>query len=140
MAVDVTEVSTKVRNVAGKKWVLAVGGSVLIGAMAMMISNPGQSAYVDYATERLSKELKQDCDQLEDDVHVGGVVTLPTRDLCRSFIGSADFLGRGAVKLVIDGSTARKNFGIFSIYTTELPGRSFKTLGIGRQFLMFHHQ
>ncbi|MEO0535295.1 MAG: DUF4359 domain-containing protein [Cyanobacteria bacterium P01_A01_bin.123] len=138
MAVDSMTISAKFRTLAQKRWILAIAGGVLIGTTALIVTNPGKSAYVDYASERLLKELKQDCNEFEDDIEVGDVLTLPTRDLCRSFVGSADFIGRGAVKLVIDTSTERQNFGVFSIYTTELPGRTFKTIGIGRNFMLYN--
>lgn len=116
-------------HLAQKKSVLIAVGGLLIGSTAMLVTNPGKSAYVDYAYERLSKEFKQDCSEFKDKIHLGPILKLPTRDLCKSFLGSADLVGRGAMKQVIDVSTQRKNLGFFSIYNTKLLGRTFKTVG-----------
>ncbi len=122
------------------KTALAMLGGGLLSLAALMMTNPGQDAYVGYASERFSAELKQDCDELQRGIHVGGVVTLPSEDLCRSLVNSADLVGRGVVKLLIDRSTDRTNLGAFSIYTTTIAGRTIKTVGIGRHFMPFYHQ
>lgn len=138
MAIAVRDISTSVRVFAQKKSVLFAAGGLLLGTTAMMATNPGKSAYVDYASERLAHETQQMCNDFDGSIHLGPILKLPTEDLCRSFVGSSDFVGRGAVKLVIDKSTQRRNLGIVSIYTTELPGRTFKTVGVGRNFFLFY--
>ncbi|MEL6399969.1 MAG: DUF4359 domain-containing protein [Cyanobacteria bacterium J06607_6] len=129
-----------VRSWVKHKTVFAMTGSGLISLAALMMSNPGQDAYVDYAAERFPAELKQDCDEPQREIRVGGVITLPSEDLCRSLVDSADLVGRGVVKLLIDRSTDRTNLGAFSIYTTTIAGRTIKTVGIGRHFIPFYHQ
>ncbi|MEL6382092.1 MAG: hypothetical protein AAFQ89_06410, partial [Cyanobacteria bacterium J06626_18] len=61
----------------------------------MMFTNPGKTAYTDYASERLHQELQEGCNDFEDDISVGAVFTLPSGDLCKSVVGGADFFGRG---------------------------------------------
>ena len=131
-------ISTKLGVFAHNKAVLAATGGLLIVATSLMITNPGQSAYVDYASERLSEEFKQDCNELNESITFGAILELPTKDLCKSFVGSADLVGRGTVKFIVENSTRRKNFAVFSIYTTKIPGRTFKTAAIGRNFIMFY--
>ncbi|MDB9527649.1 DUF4359 domain-containing protein [Oscillatoria sp. CS-180] len=138
MTASTEDVTDKPIPFTQRKSVFAASGGLVAVILIMAATNPGKPAYVNYASERLHKELKQDCSELKDDIELGSILKLPTGDLCKSFVGSVDAVGRGAVKLVINTATDRKNFGVFSLYTTELPGRTFKTIGIGRNFITFY--
>ena len=140
MSTSLNNTSDRIRTYSQKKFILFAIGGLFVGVTAMMVTNPGKSAYVNYASELLPKKLQQECSKLEDDINVSDMLTLPTQDLCKSFVGSVDLVGRGAVKLIVNGATERQNFGLFSIYTTQLPGRTFKTVGIGRHFVMFYNE
>ncbi len=128
--------STAVSKMPRLPQLKVLGLGLAVGAIALAITNPGQSAYVDYAAERLPKTLKQECKALKKDINLADAVRLPTQDLCRSLVHGADLVGRGVVKQVINVSTQRQNWGVLSWYTTEVPGRTFKTVGIARQFWM----
>lgn len=135
---QIRDISTKIRTFSQKKNVLIVASGLLIGATALMVTNPGESAYVDYAAERLAKTSQQSCDELNGNLNLLSLFSLPTRDFCKSFWGNADLMGRGAVKLAIKTTTEPKNLGILSIYTTQAFGRTVKTVGIGGNFITFY--
>lgn len=140
MAVSTEDMTAKALPLARRKSVFAATGGLIAFLIFLAATNPGKPAYVNYASERLPKELKQECDELRDDIELGPVFSLPTGDLCKTFVGGADAIGRGAIKLLVNAASDRKNFGLFSVYTTELPGRTFKTLGMGRKFITFYHK
>jgi hypothetical protein len=124
---------------------LMVASGAFISLIALLATNPGKPAYINYAAEKLPRELKKECSELRNDIHLrsiaaGPSISLPSQDLCHSFVTGADLVGRGATKLILDTSTKRKNLGIFSIYTTKLPGRTVKALGIGRNFFTFYYR
>lgn len=139
MATLVGDISTKARAFAMKKSVLATTCGILIGLTGLVITNPGKSAYVDYASQRLPKVLKRKCNELKSNFDIPPGFAIPSRDVCKSFIGTTDLVGRGAVKIIVTGATEpRKNFGIFSIYTTKAIGRKFVTIGLARNFIMIY--
>ncbi|MGF1522397.1 MAG: DUF4359 domain-containing protein [Leptolyngbyaceae cyanobacterium] len=140
MALATKHVFSELYALTQKRSFRFAAGGLLIGLIAMMVTNPGKPAYTNYASERLPEELKQGCSELKEDIWVGSVFKLPTGDLCKSLVGGADLVGRSAIKLIIERSTERQNFGIFSIYTTTVPGRTVKTVGIGRRFITFYHE
>lgn len=139
MAATVKNVSAR-HPFTQRRSALIPASGLLMLFTTMIATNPGKPAYLDYASERLLEKLKQECNELEANISISGGLTIPTQDLCKSSLESADLVGRGAVKLVVNGTTERQNFGIFSIYTTQLTGRTFKTVGIGGHFMMFYSE
>ncbi len=107
-------------------------------AIALTLTNPGQPAYVDYAAERLPEELQESCALLGEDITIGSLLNLPMQGFCRSAIYGVDLLARGAAKQVIGVATERQNFALFSLYTTKVPGRTFKTIGVGGLFFTIY--
>ena len=85
---------------------------------AMLITNPKQDEYVNYASVTLIEQIQKECQG----------------DLC-GFINPLIALGKPAIKPALDLSTKRQNFVLFSIYTTELPGKTYKTLGLFGNFI-----
>jgi Domain of unknown function (DUF4359) len=130
--------STNFSAFVRKKSVLATTCGLLIGTTALILTNPGKTAYVDHASERLAEEFKQSCDEYNGEIDVTPLLSLPVSDLCKAFVGNADLVGRGASKLFIETSTKRRNLGVFSIYTTNAFGRTFRTVGVGRQFIIIY--
>ena len=116
-----------------------LGAGLLASTLLLFSTNPDQSAYATYAAEQLPKHLKEtNCDELEGNLSLVGIVRLSTEDACKSVINGADSVGRGVIQFFINQSTERKNLHIFSIYTTEAFGRKVRTLGIGQKFWTFH--
>ncbi len=123
---------------ASKQLFYFLGAGVLASTFLLLGTNPDQSAYATYAAEQLPKHLKEtNCDELEGNLSLAGIVKLPTKDACKSVINGADSVGRGVIQFFINQSTERKNLRIFSIYTTEAFGRKVTTLGIGQKFWTF---
>lgn len=111
------------------------------GLVVMAITNPARPIYVDYATEQLVQEIKQNfCDRGNQQIQIDGLLTfdLPQGEDCRSLLAAGDFLGRGLLKTWVDHATTRQNFVVFSLYTTQTPGKTFKTIGMFNNFVTFY--
>lgn len=100
----------------------------------MVVTNPGQATYEDYAVEQLSKYLKEEvCPQAPE--ALGSFL----RRQCTILVDT----GRPQIKQVVAQSTKRENFLLFSIYRTDLdvgtliPAYSFETVGICQQFYLY---
>lgn len=107
--------------------------ALAIGAGVMGFTNPPRSEYIHYASDHLSEEIrKSQCKEskvpefLQD--FAGDLV-----DACETAIGAS----RGVIKSSLDNSTKRRNAIIFSLYTTELFGRRYQTIGAFGNFLTF---
>ncbi|MGB3496116.1 MAG: DUF4359 domain-containing protein [Elainellaceae cyanobacterium] len=85
---------------------LAVGAIAAVGA-AMAITNPGREDYEDYAVRQLNQ-------QLNDRVCTKAPIFL--NDMCGSFLDNNDAL----LRTVVADGTQRQNFGVLSIYKTEI--------------------
>lgn len=115
-------------------------GAILLAILAgtMAFTNPSREEYLDYASMRLSEELKESyCKESK------------VPDVLQSFSGLyVDFCNsvttsqRGTFENMIDNSTDyRKNVFLFSIYTSELFDRRYQTVGLfGRFFTISSHK
>lgn len=91
---------------------------ILIGG-TLIATNPGRDAYVDFALEKVceypnlpqqfAQQFQQSC---KDTVAPGG-----------------GLWGRDRVKNMVASRTQQQNFLFFSIYKTEVLGRTFTTVG-----------
>ena len=110
--------------------VIAVGAiaSTVLGG-SMMLTNPGTSAYEEYAKEQLQLQLKQR----------GCSKVLGFKGLCDSL---TDRLSP-QISEIISQSTERRNFLFFSIYYTDLsvhpslPSYHFETVGVLQNFYIY---
>ncbi|MEL6555687.1 MAG: DUF4359 domain-containing protein [Cyanobacteria bacterium J06621_11] len=105
-------------------------GALAVAALGLGLSNPGQAAYVNYASAELSKRTAQQCNQ-----------TGRVQGICKfAAARSSERFGTMAAGL-IDDSTERTNLVLFSIYSTQDPfpfsDKTTKTLGIARLFIPF---
>lgn len=129
-------ISQKLRSVARKKSFQIAAGGLLLAGCVLALTNPDREDYLSFSSEKLYRVVQQECSELEQDIRLG-IIALPTRDMCKSFIGGADFLGRGASKAVINLSTAdRENYIFFSLYKTQIAGRRFTTLAVLGNFMI----
>ncbi|MBP0001392.1 MAG: DUF4359 domain-containing protein [Cyanobacteria bacterium SID2] len=113
----------------------AVGaGIAILGLGAVMaLTNPGESAYENYAEDRLSTYLKEDvCSE-------AGLL----QDPCESLVESS----QAELQNLIASNTERQNFLLFSIYRTELsvpipgvPAIKAQTLGVLTRFHTYELQ
>jgi hypothetical protein len=112
-----------------------MGGNLIKGAIAlggiavvMGVTNPGQLAYTEYASERLLKEA--------------GKLACEKAGLCETIdsmpVTARNIVKNQLLKPAIETSTQQRNLGVFSVYTTEVPGvATMNTLGIFGQFITF---
>ena len=118
-------------------------GSIAFGAVAasMFFTNPAQPDYVDYAAEQFMQTARKDiCVNSNQPINSRGMVSFnfPTDQLCSTIFGAGDFVGRGLLKGAIQTATDRQNLGLFSIYTTQFPGTTYKTIGVFGNFITFY--
>jgi hypothetical protein len=111
------------------------GGAIALAILAgvMGLTNPPRDEYIHYASDALSEELKKNqCKESKVPEFLrefsGDLV-----DFCETAIGAS----KVGIKSYLDNSTKRQNALIFSLYTTELFGRRYQTLGAFGNFLTF---
>lgn len=115
------------------------GGLITLGVLGgmLVVTNPGQKAYEDYAVTTLSIYLKEDiCNQ--GDGKLGEFLT----SQCKSLVD----VSRPQLQEFISTKTQRRNFLVFSIYETNLalfeslPSYRFQTVGLLQQFYTYEHE
>ena len=119
----------------------AVVGLTLLG-LSMATTNPSQAAYEKYASQRLTKYLKDNvCGKSKSFLD-----NLPIKlnSQCDNLLDSAN----PQVQEIISRTTQRQNFIIFSIYHTDLkleslsliPGYKFESVGAFNNFYIYKAQ
>ncbi|MGK7872803.1 MAG: DUF4359 domain-containing protein [Xenococcaceae cyanobacterium] len=89
--------------------------------VAMLVTNPNKQAYTDYASNRFVNEAAEAiCKKSEE---------------CKNWVDKIKFLPKAVINPMIDAATKRHNLVFFSIYTTEVPGAKFKTIGAFGNFI-----
>jgi hypothetical protein len=98
--------------------------------MSAALTNPSRAAYETYATEQASGFLlKEVCGK---NLRVPEVLQQALSQGCESLSqGSNATLNR-----FIHQHTEHYNFGVFSLYTTELPGYQLRTIGLWHNFFI----
>lgn len=115
-------------------------GTLLIGAAivgigsALVVTNPNQAAYNEYATQRLTAYLQENACTQAPDV-LGDVLQAQCSELLdRNQTQISQFVAQ---------NTQRQNFGLFSLYQTDLaitnllPAYHFETVGVMQQFFTY---
>ena len=126
---------SKTAGVSRKNKVIA--SCLIFSTLALGMTNPKQEDYIDYASNRLYNEAKAGCGNLSQNVRIF-LIGVPTGDICRVFVMTSDKIGRPISRRIIERVTEdRKNIGLFSLYTTKMPGgKTYRTIGIGTQFVV----
>ncbi|MEO0409562.1 MAG: DUF4359 domain-containing protein [Cyanobacteria bacterium P01_A01_bin.135] len=94
-----------------KLGVLISVGAIAAAAAALALTNPDQAAYEAYAAERLSQQLETSlCPQ----------VPVFFEGLCASVLEGQD----AWLEEIVADQTTRRNYGLFSIYETDLAAES----------------
>ena len=125
----------------GLQLAIAIGGATLAGlCISMTLTNPGSEAYEKYATEKLSIYLKENvCNNPPKELPKGFGIEEFWKKQCPSLVK----ISQPQIKGIIGKTTERKNFFVFSIYSTELslhsrlPSYHFETLGIFQNFYIY---
>ncbi len=100
-------------------------------AAGMGLTNPPRDRYLTYASGVLQTEL-------ENTVCKDSRVPEALRGVTDTFIGSCKNLvtsQRDTIERLLDNTTQRQNYGVASIYTTELGGKSYQSVGAFGNFV-----
>jgi hypothetical protein len=104
--------------------------TVLVGlgaiAAVMVFTNPQKDKYLDYASAKLAAEVKESVCTTKNTPDILKNLNKAVSDACRAGVDNQKGLAKGA----IDSVTSQENMVIFSIYTTDLPNKKYKTVGI----------
>lgn len=98
------------------------GIALLAIGVVMIFTNPNREEYNNYASETIVNKLQQDCQG----------------ELCK-IVKPVLPIGKPVFKGIIDSTTKQKNLVICSLYTTELPGKTIKTIGVFGNFITFQY-
>lgn len=112
---------------------LIVVGLVAVSGIALALTNPGQAAYDEFATQKITDFVLQDVCQTPQSGALPDILGSVLSEGCRAIATSR----RAEIKSFVANNTQRQNFILFSLYTTELPTRSVKTVGIFNQFFIY---
>lgn len=129
-------VAKKASNLSGKSKLVI--GALVVGAVALTLTNPKKEAYVEHTSARLAREIQKKCGKLGSDVDIQiFILKVPAEVACRFSISKANIVLIPASKLLVKHNTdSPQNLVLFSIYTTQLPrGKPFRTIGIGNRFI-----
>ncbi|MBW4693765.1 MAG: DUF4359 domain-containing protein [Lyngbya sp. HA4199-MV5] len=124
------------RRMKTLKTVAIVGGCILLGISGLLaVTNPGQAAYDEFATQAAIAYLK-----------VEACAKAPTafglQKLCQSELEA----NQAKIKQIIRDGTQRRNFVVFSLYTTDLslssdlPSYHVESVGVLGQFVLYKTQ
>ena len=118
---------------------IAIAGSTVIVAglaISMIVTNPGQKAYENYASEQLNLYLKKSyCTKISQQEDLGRFL----QGYCPTLVDSV----RPHLQELVNQNTTRHNYFLFSIYRTELalpsplPNYNFETVGIFQEFYLY---
>lgn len=107
---------------------------LLLGGV-MFFSNPNEDTYASYATKKLSNEIPNSiCKQPELPLWLRNFGKT-TSDACKSGLAAGIGTQGNSFKEFIAQSTKRDNYQVISIYTTEIPGYTVKTVGAFGNFI-----
>jgi hypothetical protein len=111
--------------------------AIALGAIAvvMAITNPGKDAYLDHATATMATEVKDTiCGSSSQGGNPLSGITNLVSGVCKAGVDQQ----RGTIRSYIDNLTRRQNLVLFTIYTTEIPQRTYTTIGVFGNFSTFH--
>jgi Domain of unknown function (DUF4359) len=105
--------------------------ALMLLAAGMGLTNPARDRYLTYASGTLEKELESSiCTDSRVPKALSGV-TDTLIGSCKNLLTSQ----RDTIERLLDNTTQRQNFGVASIYTTELGGKSYQTVGAFGNFV-----
>ncbi|NJM27704.1 MAG: DUF4359 domain-containing protein [Pseudanabaena sp. RU_4_16] len=107
------------------KLVIALVGLGAIAA-AMGFTNPQKEQFLEYASTKLATEAKNAVCKPQNSSDLNSLIA----NACKSGID----LQKDLAKVAIDSATRQENMLLFSIYTTEFPGKKYQTVGIFGNF------
>jgi Domain of unknown function (DUF4359) len=108
---------------------LTLGGSLfLIVSILLFFTNPSQKKYEEFAAEQLIKYAKENvCIAKSDNIQEA-----VKSQVCVLIIET----GKNQVPKLIEKTTQKRNYLLFSVYETNLYVYNFETIGILNQFFV----
>jgi Domain of unknown function (DUF4359) len=104
---------------------IAVTAIPLLLGGTLVATNPNKDAYTDYALEKLCEYP-----------NFPPQVAAQFQETCKNTVSpGGGLLGRDRIKNMILSRTQRQNFFLFSIYTTEVFGRTVTSVGVFGTFV-----
>lgn len=126
-------VSQNISRMKTLKTVAIAGGCILLGVSGLLAAtNPGQTAYDDFATQAAIAYLKTEA-------CAKAPAVFGLQKLCQSELEA----NQAKIKQIIRDGTQRRNFVMFSLYTTDLsisadlPSYHVESVGILGQFILY---
>jgi hypothetical protein len=108
-----------------------IGGIAVVGiGTVLALTNPSSTVYHRYAAKTVSLFVMRDLCQ--ERVHQSEMLKSFTLESCQAIADQ----GETAILSFIQNNTDHQNFILFSLYTTELPMRSLRVLGIFNRFFI----
>ncbi len=112
-------------------------GIIGLGTLATVLiaTNPGQDRYNMFAADTLQNEVRSAfCQAKELDSWLGDLGKA-LGDICETAVEQGRLISQEDLEEFIEDNTQRQNFGVFSLYTTEIPAVQVRTLGILNRFI-----
>lgn len=126
------------------KLALAILAVAIAGlGVSMAVTNPKPEEYETYATKQLSRYLQQEGGSICDQIEVPDVLSGLVGDQCPKLLSSILKNNQKQLKTIISKGTERQNFGVLSIYRTNLevsdllPRYEFETVGVFNRFFTY---
>jgi len=120
--------------VQARLWLGAVGAIAVVG-VGLAVTSPSDQEFVSYAFVTLRRELCPRLPELlkeaQQDQALPEFLTPYLSQSCTELLTAI----RGGVEDFLRRHTRVQNYVVFRIYTTELFGKQYRTLGIARQFI-----
>ncbi|MBD2481234.1 DUF4359 domain-containing protein [Planktothrix sp. FACHB-1365] len=110
-------------------------GVILLSILAgtMIFTNPKREEYLNYASDQLSTEIKKSiCQESQVPEFLKGLSNTLVNTCNTLVVTQRDF-----IKDTINKSTTQQNALLFSVYTTEIMGYKYQTLGGFGNFVTF---
>ena len=116
-------------NFFGNVGKVAIALTVLAAGMAF--TNPARDKYLTYASGKLQTELESTvCKDTRVPQALSGVAETLIGS-CKNLLTSQ----RDTIERLLDNTTQRQNFGVASIYTTELGKKNYQTVAVFGNFV-----
>jgi hypothetical protein len=110
-------------------------GMLAFGAIAgvMVVTNPSKESYVDYFVTKMPDQVCA-LSSTGNSNHSNWTGATAT-ELCKGAIGIGSYVLRDKIEGFVKQETKPQNLVLFSFYTTRLPGKTIKTVGVFGNFV-----
>lgn len=106
----------------------AILTGVAIALVAMVVTNPSQDRYLEFATEEFAKTGQNSI--------CAKNLPAATQQQCEFAVSLLSSQGKPLIKKYIQGATQQQNFFLFSLYNTDAPNRKLTTIAVFNNFYM----